>query len=74
MQRYFQNTDQKKIIGIVITIDKSTGEIQGKKYCFVDNTDQGIRSFKKQMAKKFPDATHINFYARGSKLGQEIIN
>lgn len=77
MQRYFPNTKEKKVTGIIIIPDTNPKRTpKAKKYEYIDNTEFGIRTFKRFAERENPQATHINFYsnANGSLLKQEKIN
>lgn len=51
----------KKICGIIHTDVMQVNNVKALKYNYVDNTERGLRTFL-AFAKKFPGATHVNFY------------
>ena len=69
---FFNRTSGEKISGIVIVPVPGEEKAEGKKYLYIDNTQHGVSTFCSNMKKKFPSATHINFYCKktGNKIGQ----
>ena len=63
---YFYQTPKDKVCGIVI-VPIPGQRPAGKKYNYVDNTPRGINTFISNMEKKFPAATHIDFYCKHNK-------
>lgn len=62
---YFYKTAEKKVRAIVIVPDPTDStRATGKKYEYVYNSPAGINTFLGNMKRKFPAATHINFYCR----------
>lgn len=65
MKLYFENTDEIKMTAIVIVPDPTAPKgIAGKKYRGVDNSNAGVTTFTATMKRKFPSATHCNFYGK----------
>lgn len=60
------------LTAIVMCLDKTTGELTGKKYHNISDRQQDIDKFCKTMKAKFPAATHVNFYRSNRTLFQQI--
>jgi hypothetical protein len=61
---FFYKTSEKKVRGIVIEPVPGQDKPLARKYEYIYNSPAGISTFLGNMKKKFPNATHVNFYCR----------
>ena len=61
---FFNKTSGEKVCGIIIVPIDGQVKPEGKKYNYIDNTQHGVSTFLGTMKRKFPAATHVNFYCK----------
>ena len=66
---FFYKTSGEKVTAIIITPDADPkNKPAAAKYSYIDNSPKGVSTFMAFANRKFPKATHVNFYCK--KTGQ----